>query len=238
MHVTRHRKILQDTERNPDYLSRHCSEILMMIIAHCKAKDLLNLSCTCKRLKDICYGSEQTWMKLCNEDFDTQLLITNPFGSYFEIYRMLYQSRLVMGAHVYCSYFEKKHFATIPNWIWCLAMLSNKPPVMKYGRQRFIRRCSGHYLQRFAQLPLGQVKRAFGLKTEELLRLFPGRVERGTVYYTYQAVRYSLFRKHNGRLGFNRFILNKCYRARHKIANLFEKIKGQNPIRSSMQSTT
>ncbi len=219
-----------EEETRHDYLASHCNEVLMMILRFCKAKDLLNLRCTCQRLSRICYSSEKVWRRLCMEDFNAQLSTRGPFASYYDIYQLLFKSRLVMGAHVYCHYFEKKQFPSIPSWLWCMAALSSAPPVMKFGKKRFIKRCSGHYLQRFSQIPLGQLRRAFNLTNSELHGLFPGRIERGTVYYTFQAVRFSLFRKYNGSLGYCRFILNKCYRARRVVEANFDKIKNKTPI--------
>ena len=231
---TRHQQIVKDGAdlKGSDYFTSHCTEVVMVILKCCNAKDVLNIGSTCKRLNTICYHCEPVWRQLCWVDFDAQLPTRGSFDSYYQVYKLLYQSRLVMGAHVYGRYFEKRHLSTIPGWLWCMAALSEKPPVMKFGKNRFVKRCSGHYLQRFSQVPLGQLRRAWGLQGEkDLAGLFPHRVERGTVYYPFQAARYALFRKYNGKTGYYRFILNKCFRARRIVASNFEKIKGKNPIR-------
>ena len=224
----------RDKERRyePATFSGLCTEILVKILTYCDAAVLLNVGLTCKRLYTICRYCESTWRMLCEEDFDVYLPCKGKFGSYYEIYRLIYKSRLVMGAYIYGRYFEKRQLSTIPGWLWCMAALSDRPPIMKYGRRRFVRRCSGHYLQRFSQVPLGQLKRSWGItRGDDLQGLFPRRVERGTLYYPFQGARYAVMRKMNGREGYYRFMLNKCYRARNIIDSKFAYLKGQNPIR-------
>ena len=205
----------------------------MKILAFFEARDLLNLGLTCKRLNIISCCCETTWKKLCYIDFNVDSPIKGQFSSYYDIYKLLYKSRLVMGAYVYGRYFEKKQLSSIPGWLWCMAALSDRPPVMKFGTTRFLRRCSGHYLQRFSHVPLGQLRRAWGMsRRNDMMGLFPRKVERGTMYYHFQGARYALMRKLNGRKGYYRLMLSKCYRARKMIESKFEIIKGKNPITS------
>ena len=212
-------------------ISGMCTEILVKIFAYCDAIDLLNIGLTSKRLYIICRYCEPIWRMLCNEDFNVNLPCKGKFKTYYEVYRLIYKSRLVMGAYIYGRYFEKRQLSTIPGWLWCMAALSDRPPIMKYGRRRFVKRCSGYYLQRFSHVPLGQLKRSWGItRGDDLQGLFPGRVERGTLYYPFQGARYALMRKMKGREGYYRFMLNKCYRARKIIDCKFESIKGKNPI--------
>ena len=228
---TRGREKEETFSCEPASLSGMCTEILAMIFAYCDAVDLLHVGLTCKRLNTICRYCEPTWRILCNEDFNINLPCKGRFNTYYEIYRLIYKSRLVMGAYVYGRYFEKQKLSAIPGWLWCMAALSDQPPVMRYGKKRFVKRCSGHYLQRFSQVPLGQLKRSWGItRGDDLQGLFPRRVERGTLYYPFQAARYALMRKMNGRKGYYRFMLNKCYRARKIIDGKFESIKGKTPI--------
>lgn len=221
------------TQHDPASLSGICTEILMKIFAYCDAVDLLNAAASCKRLYIVCRYCEPLWKELCSVDFSVDLPGRGKFETYYEIYQLLYKSRLVMGAYVYGRYFDKRKLSSIPGWLWCMAALSDRPPFMKYGKTRFLRQCSGHYLQRFAQVPLGQLRRSWGIKRgDDLHGLFPRRVERGTLYYPFQGARYALMRKMNGRIGYYRLMLNKCYRARKIIDKKFELIKGKNPITS------
>ena len=227
------RELETRNEYDPASFSGMCTEILMKIFAYCEAVDLVNAALTCKRLCVVCRYCEPVWKTLCKEDFNVDLPNTGRFETYYEIYRLVYKSRLVMGAYVYGRYFDKRQLSTIPGWLWCMAALSDRPPVMKYGKARFVKRCSGHYLQRFSQVPLGQLRRSWGIRRgNDLQGLFPRRVERGTLYYPFQGARYALMRKMNGKKGYYQFVLNKCYRARNIIDRKFESIKGKNPITS------
>lgn len=227
------RQLECSTAFDPASLIGMCTEILMKIFAYCDAVDLLNASRTCTRLYVVCRNCERIWKTLCNLDFNVDLPCKGKFESYYDIYKLLYKSRLVMGAYVYGRYFEKRQLSAIPGWLWCMAALSNRPPVMKYGKGRFVKRCSGHYLQRFSQVPLGQLRRSWGIKRgDDLHGLFPRRVERGTLYYPFQGARYALMRKKNGKMGYYHFMLNKCFRARKMIDNKYELIRGKATITS------
>lgn len=216
----------------PDSLPGLCTEVVMKVLSYCNTKDLLRVGRTCKRLNVICYHCHSTWKRLCAEDFDVHLPTKGPFETYYEIHKLLYKSRLVMGAYVYGRYFEKKRLSTIPGWLWCMAALSEQPPVMKFGKTRFAQRCSGHYLQRFSHVPYGQLQRAWGVnKMEDLQGLFPRRIERGTMYYPFQGARYALIRKLNGKMHYFKFMLHKCYRARKVIDAKFILIKDKYPIK-------
>ena len=213
------------------YFNNVCNELLVMILSHCSASDILNVGMTCRRFRTFSFNCESIWKRLCLSDFNVPLPFKEPFLSYHEIYKYLYQSRLLMGSLVYGRYFTKRRLPSIPGWIWCWASLSQNPPVMKFGKERFAHRCSGFYLRKFSNIPIGQMRKVWGLTSpEDLVGLYPSRIQKGTIYYSWHAVRYACIRKRKGFNGFYTFMLKKCSRAKGHVARNYEKIKGTNPI--------
>jgi hypothetical protein len=169
------------------------------------------------------------WKNLCKKDFDIVLTKTGKFPSYHDIYRLLYCSRILIGSYTYARYFNNLK-PRIPNWLMYWASLSQSAPIMKYGRQRIIRRVKGNFLRHFNDMTYGQIRKIYNLDAGDLRYLTPTRFQRRTVYFSFEVIKYAGVRKHGSIENFMEYMLDKCYRSRGYVMRNYQKIIHSDPL--------
>ena len=194
------------------------------------AKSLARMMCTCNFMYYVVQNYELKWKQLSRIDFDVYLNNKGRFSSHYEIYKLVYCSRILLGSFTYARYFENMKSRQVPSWLLLWGALSREAPRMKYGLHRIKRRVRGHYLKRLSDVSYGQLQKTFDVSSIDLMNLYPSRVQRGTVYFSYQTVRYTCIRKHGGMEDYINFILNKCYRSRGYVLRNYDKVKNTNPL--------
>ena len=204
-------------------------ELLEHIYSFCGVGELVTLLQTNKKFNFLIIHFSTRWKQLCAEDFDTELTSKGKFPTYYEIYKLLYCSRMLLGSYVYARYFDNKK-PRIPNWLMHWASLSRREPMMKYGRERIKKRVRGHYLKRFNDTPFGQVCKVYSMTGYDLMSLSPARIQRNTFYFSYQAIKYAGIRKHGSLNRYMEFMLEKCHRSRGYIQRNYSKILHSDPL--------
>lgn len=205
--------------------------MILLILTKCELAEIMLLSATCRRLNNLSINFEKKWKALCFEDFDVKLTAKGKFSSFYTIYRLIYCSRILLGSFIYCRYFTKLQIKTLPPWLMVWASLSDHPPLMKFGRHRIKRRINGHYFKKLNDIPYGQVRKIYDLTAyADLFNLFPTRQERGTIYFSWAAIRYAACKKYGGENGFQAYLLDKCYRARGFIERNYKKVLKKDPL--------
>jgi len=209
-------------------------EIIYLIIQRCDAVDILNLSETCRKLYHACANCQIEWKTLCAVDFDVHLRYRRKFPSYREIYRLLYCSRILTGSYIYGRYYSKVKIGNIPSWLLIWALLSRDPPIMKYGRHRIKRHITGRYLRRLQHISYGQIRKVFNDNFFDLLKIKPISISamRGTVYFTWKAIKLAEIRKYGSELEYQNFLLDRCYRSRGFIERNYKRVLGSDPLES------
>lgn len=224
------KRILRRSERNRPTLTDLPVEILYLIIKRCDASDILNLSATCRELYHASTTCQSEWKALCAVDFDVHLSSQGKFTSYKEIYRLLYCSRILTGSYIYGRYYSKLKVGTIPSWLLIWALLSQNPPVMKFGRHRIKRHINGRYLRRLQHISYGQVRKVFKDDFFELLKIKPITALRGTIYFSWKAIKCAEIRKFGSEEKYQAYLLDRCYRSRGFIERNYEKVLGSDPL--------
>jgi len=214
-----------------DYFLYTPTEVIHSIVSHCDMVSLVQLASTCRRLHIICISHNKKWKALCYDDFNVYLTTKAKFNTFYDIYRLLYCSRILIGSYIYVRYFNKLSNKKLPNWLMIWASLSENPPIMKYGKERITRRIRGHYLKKLYDLPYGQVKSVYDLKAyHDVINLYPTRQEHGTIYFPWHAVRFAAIRKHGGIKEYESYLIDKCYRSRGYVERNYVKVRGSNPL--------
>ncbi|XP_065641830.1 uncharacterized protein LOC136073706 [Hydra vulgaris] len=205
-------------------------DALLLILSYSDAPTLTKLACTCRFMYYSCISFNKKWKSLCLQDFNVYLTTVGKFPSYYDIYRLLYCSRLLLGALIYSRYFSKIKNVVLPTWLMVWAALSQHPPIMTFGKHRIKRRITGHYFKRFNDIPYGQIKKIFKIDIfDDLLDMRPTRIERGTMYFSWSIVRFAGIRKY-GIQKYEQYLLDKCYRARGFIERNYRLIQGSDPL--------
>lgn len=205
-------------------------EVLEEILWLLDPTSLIQLMSTNRMLFNIVQQLQLKWKRLCEEDFDVCLKDQGKFYSYYEIYKLLYCSRILIGSYTYARYFDNLKNTQLPNWLLYWAALSQEAPRMKYGLDRIKRRVKGHYLRRLNDISYGQIRKVFDMTPYDLMNLYPTRVQRGTIYFSYATVRYAGIRKYGCVEDYIRFLLTKCFRSRGYVLRNYDKIKHSNPL--------
>lgn len=205
-------------------------EVLEEILRLLDPASLIRIMSTSRKLFNVVQQLQRKWKQLCQLDFDVYLNTEGKFQSYYEIYKLLYCSRILLGSYTYARYFNNLKNFRIPNWLLHWAALSKKAPVMKYGRDRIKRKVKGHYLKRLNDIAYGQIRKVFDMTPYDLMNLYPTRVQRGTIYFSYATIRYAAIRKLGCIEEYTTFLLNKCHRSRGYVLRNYDKVVHTNPL--------
>lgn len=64
----------------------------------------------------------------------------------------------------------------------------------------------------------------------DMMNLYPTRIERGTIYFSWLAIKYAGARKYGSVEKFDAFLLDRCYRARGFVERNYARVRGTDPL--------
>ncbi|KAK3702969.1 hypothetical protein QZH41_012413 [Actinostola sp. cb2023] len=178
-------------------------ELLTLILSYLPAKSVLNVSETCRRLKELAFDCDVLWKRLCKLHLSIDLQVKGPFPSYFDIYQLLYKFNVIVKHHIYGQY--------VPEYIYHWGALI----LYDYNRHHRI-----NYMYRVSRLfTKSRFMKTWDLTNSDLIKVRPGAVCSFVTSDGIDALKMKL--GINRVQDFQKLVLQRCIRNQKKMSQQF-----------------